>query len=92
MTHSREGLLLNRRDKGVCSCSDFAIVGLSILKYSRALLLYLHFKCYPESSLYPPLNPAPLPTHSHFLAVVFPYTGAYKVFKTWGLLFPMMVN
>jgi hypothetical protein len=27
-------------------------------------------------------NPASLPTHSHFLALVFPYTGAYKVCKT----------
>jgi hypothetical protein len=39
--------------------------------------LYLHFKCYPKSSLYP--HPAPLPTHSHFLALVFPCTEAYKV-------------
>jgi hypothetical protein len=28
--------------------------------------------------------PAPLPTHSHFLALVFPCTGAYKVCKTKG--------
>jgi hypothetical protein len=35
-------------------------------------------------------HPAPLPTHSHFLALVFPYTGAYKVCKTKGPLFPMM--
>jgi hypothetical protein len=26
--------------------------------------LHLHFKCYPESPLYPPPPPAPLPTHS----------------------------
>jgi hypothetical protein len=26
--------------------------------------LYLHFKCYPESSLYPPPHPAAIPTHN----------------------------
>jgi hypothetical protein len=30
----------------------------------------------------PSLCPAPIPTHSHFLALVFPCTGAYKVCKT----------
>jgi hypothetical protein len=38
-------------------------------------------------------NPcAPLPTHSHFMALVFPCTEAYKVCKTKGPLFPMMAN
>jgi hypothetical protein len=32
--------------------------------------------------------PAPLPIHSHFLVLVFPCTGAYKVCKTKGPLFP----
>ena len=32
---------------------------------------------------------APLPTHSHFLALAFPCTGAYKVCKTKGPLFPI---
>jgi hypothetical protein len=55
--------------------------------------LYLHSKCYPKSSLYPPLpRPAPLPTHSHFLALAFSCTGAYKVCKTKGPLFPMVVD
>ena len=35
---------------------------------------------------------APLPTHSHFLALAFPYTGAYKVCNTKGLLFPVMAG
>jgi hypothetical protein len=42
--------------------------------------LYLHFKCYPLSwfpFLYPLLPPpAPQPTHSLFLALAFPYSGA----------------
>jgi hypothetical protein len=55
--------------------------------------LYLHFKCYPESPLYP--SPALLPyppTHSHILALAFPCTGANKVCKTKGPLFQMMAD
>jgi hypothetical protein len=37
-------------------------------------------------------TPALLPTHSHFLALEFPCTGAYKVCKTKGPLFPMVAN
>jgi hypothetical protein len=36
--------------------------------------------------------PTPLPTHSHFLALAFPCTGAYKVFNTKGSLFLVMAN
>jgi hypothetical protein len=35
-------------------------------------------------------RPAPLPTHSHFFALVFPCTEAYKVCKIKGPLFPVM--
>jgi hypothetical protein len=38
------------------------------------------------------LPPISLPTHSHFLALAFPCTGAYKVCKTNGPLFPMMAD
>jgi hypothetical protein len=38
------------------------------------------------------LPPTPLPTHSHFLALVFPCTGAYKVCKSNGPLFPVMAD
>jgi hypothetical protein len=37
-------------------------------------------------------QPAPLPTHSHVLALAFPCTGAYKVCKTKGPLFLMMAK
>ena len=40
----------------------------------------------------PSSRPAPLPTHSHFLALVFPCTEAYKVCKNNGPLFPMMAE
>jgi hypothetical protein len=40
-----------------------------------------------------PYNPpTPLPTHSQFLALVFPYTETYKVCKTNGPLFPLMAD
>jgi hypothetical protein len=47
--------------------------------------LCLHFKCYPKSTLYPAARHAPLPTHSHFLALAFPCTEAYKVCRPRGL-------
>jgi hypothetical protein len=37
----------------------------------------------------PPTLPSP---HSHFLALAFPCTEAYKVCKTKGSLFPMMAD
>jgi hypothetical protein len=45
----------------------------------------LHFQCYPKSPPYPP-------SHSHFLALAFPCTGAYKVCKSNGPLFPVMAD
>jgi hypothetical protein len=50
---------------------------------------HLHFQCYPKS---PPYLPPPLPTHSHFLALAFPCTQAYKVCMTNGPLFAVMAN
>jgi hypothetical protein len=38
------------------------------------------------------LTPTPLPTHSHFLALAFFCTGAYKVCKSNGPLFPLMAD
>jgi hypothetical protein len=49
-------------------------------------LAHLHFQCYTKSPPYPP-TPTPPPTHSPFLALVFPCTGAYKVCKSNGPLF-----
>jgi hypothetical protein len=36
--------------------------------------------------------PTPLPTHSHFLALAYPCTGAYKVCMFNGPLFPVMAD
>jgi hypothetical protein len=38
------------------------------------------------------LPPTSLPTHSHFLALAFCCTGAYKVFVSNGPLFPVMAD
>jgi hypothetical protein len=50
----------------------------------------LHFQCY--SRVPHTLPPTPLPTHSHFLALAFLCTEAYKVCTTNGPLFPLMAN
>jgi hypothetical protein len=54
-------------------------------------LAHLHFQCYTKSPPYPP-TPNPLPTHSPFLALAFPCTGAYKVCVSNGPLFPVMAD
>jgi hypothetical protein len=54
-------------------------------------LPHLHFQCYTKSPPYPP-TPTPLPTHSPFLALAFPCTGAYKVCVSNGPLFPVMAD
>jgi hypothetical protein len=51
----------------------------------------LHLECYPKSPPYPH-PPTSLPTHSHFLALAFPCTGAYKVCVSIRPLFPVMAN
>jgi hypothetical protein len=64
------------------------------LQFFIRYLLHLPFKCYPESHLYPPPPPTPLPyplTPTSW-PWCFPCTGAYKVCKTKGPLFPMMAN
>jgi hypothetical protein len=54
-------------------------------------LAHLHFQCYTKIPPYPP-TPTPLPTHSPFLALAFPCTGAYKVCKSNGPLFAVMAD
>jgi hypothetical protein len=54
-------------------------------------ILFIRFKCYPESPLYPPPLPPPStllpnqPIPACFLALAFPCTGAYNLCKTKGL-------
>jgi hypothetical protein len=45
-----------------------------------------------QKSPIPSPHIAPLLTHSYFLSLVFPCTGAYKVYKTKGPLFLMMAD
>jgi hypothetical protein len=45
------------------------------------------------SNAIPKVHPlTPLPTHSHFLALAFPHTGAYNICLTNGPLFPVMAD
>jgi hypothetical protein len=59
----------------------------NIKSFLIGYLFHLHFQCYPKS---PPH--APKPTHSHFLALAFPGTEAYKVCKSNGPLFLVMAD
>ena len=52
-------------------------------------LAHLHFQRYTKIPPYP-LPPTPLPTHSTFLTLAFPCSGAYKVCKSNGPLFQVM--
>jgi hypothetical protein len=61
--------------------------------FSPNFLLGIFFIYISDTILKAPYTvPAPLPTHYHFLALVFSYTGAYKVCKTKGPLFPKMAD
>ncbi|EDL01020.1 mCG146988 [Mus musculus] len=53
---------------------------------------YFTFQMLSRKFPIPSSQPAPRSTHSHFLALAFPCTGAYKVCNTKGPLFPVMVN
>jgi hypothetical protein len=59
----------------------FCLLGIFFIYISNAI---------PKSPV--PSAPNPLPTHSHFLALAFPCTEAYKVCKTKGPIFPVMAN
>jgi hypothetical protein len=51
---------------------------------------HLHLHAIPK--VHNTLPPTPLPGDSHFLALAFPCTGAYKVCKSNGPLFPVMAD
>jgi hypothetical protein len=63
---------------------------LLLLLFIRYLFIYISNAIPKVPHMLPP--PTPLPTHSHFLALAFPCTEAYKVCKTNGPLFPVMAN
>jgi hypothetical protein len=66
-----------------CKTSDFFFLLLGIF------LVYI-FNAIPKVPHTHPSNP--LPTHSPFLALAFPCTGAYKVCKSNGPLFAVMAD
>jgi hypothetical protein len=67
-----------------CCCCCFCF----FIRY----FLYLHFKCYTKSSLYSPPVLLPYPPTPTSWPWCFPCTGAYKVCKTKGPLFPMIAD
>jgi hypothetical protein len=62
------------------------------LKIYYLLHIFLNYisNAIPKVPHTPP--PTSLPTHSHFLALEFPCTGAYKVSMSNGPLFPVMAD
>jgi hypothetical protein len=56
------------------------------------LLIFLNYISNVSPKVPHALPPTPLPTHTHFLALAFPCTGAYKVCKSDGPLFPLMAD
>jgi hypothetical protein len=70
---------------------SFAIEFSFLFPFFIRYLAHLHFQCYTKSPPYPP-TPTPLPTHSPFLALAFPCSGAYKVCVSNGPLFPVMAD
>ena len=69
--------------------SSFFVI--KLIYFLIGYLFHLHFQCYAKSP--PHASPStPLPTQSHFLALAFPCTEAYKVCMTNGPLFPLMAD
>ena len=75
--HKCKNSINNNREKQ----SLFFYLGIFFIYISNAIPNVLHT-----------LPHTPLPTHSHFLALAFPCTEAYKVCKTNGPLFPLMAD
>jgi hypothetical protein len=73
--------------KDPCSTTLTALLFLFI--YFLKVLLDIFF-IYISNAI--PKVPYTLPIHSHFLALAFTCTEAYKICKTKGPLFPMMAN
>jgi hypothetical protein len=63
-----------------------------LVTYFFLLHIFLNYISNASAKVPHALPPTPLHTHTHFLALAFPCTGAYKVCTTNGLLFPLMAN
>jgi hypothetical protein len=69
----------------------FEVYFLKIFNIFITYFPQLHFQCYHKSPPYPPAQ-LPYPPIPIFLALAFPCTGAYKVCKSNGPLFPLMAD
>jgi hypothetical protein len=87
----KTSISLKNGDEPHQCCNSFKWSPIFFSPFFIRYLDHLHFQCYTKSPPYPP-TPNPLPTHSPFLALAFPCTGAYKVCVSNGPLFPVMAN
>ena len=73
---------------------EYFCIDIHKVNWSEVLYFFSFFYYVFSSITFPMLSqkcpPTPLTTHSHFLALAFPCTGAYNVFLTNGPLFPGM--
>jgi hypothetical protein len=76
-----QGGKINTIKQGSWVFSKIFLLGIFLIYISNAIPKVPHA-----------LHPTPLSTHSHFLALAFPCTGAHKVCKSIGPLFPVMAD
>jgi hypothetical protein len=63
----------------------YIVICKNIFIYDFLLDIYLHFKCYPESPLYPPPDPSPTHPFLLFWHWCFPVLGHIKFARPRGL-------
>jgi hypothetical protein len=76
-----------------CLSAQYIIIIILLFYYFIFLLrIFLNYISNDIPKVPHTLPPTPLPTHSHFLALAFPCTEAYKVCLSNGPLFPVMAD
>jgi hypothetical protein len=73
-------------------CFLYHVVFFFFFKYFLLLCIFLNYISNAIPKAPHTLPPTSLPTHSHFLALAFPCTGAYTVCVSNGPLFPVMAD
>jgi hypothetical protein len=90
---SESHLRFQLRDAHIVLCSKiFALKDYYMLHSVFLLCIFLNYISNASPKVPHALPHSPLPTLSHFLALAFPCTGAYKVCVSNGPLFPVMAD
>jgi hypothetical protein len=95
LSHSNADMAVSSGRSGQTHLNSFFFPILQILFYFLYFFKLGIFLVYISNAIpkVPHTHPPnPLPTHSPFLALAFPCTGAYKVCKSKGPLFPVMAD